>query len=156
MSEQTDLVGTEDPYGGHDRETYFKMVERRNAMLDSHRVETMGYVHKLSAWMIAQLFIANSGALALAGDEVDTNGQAAFVVGMIAAMTCGLGAWWQSHQVYHHLFDLSGPEAFSSVEHWKTNDPARSKIETWLMRAAVGSGVVSLVAFAYGAFSTIL
>lgn len=143
-------------YGGHDRETYFKMVERRNAMIDSQRVETMGYIHKLSAWMIAQLFVANSGALALTSDQSESSGQIAFVVGLVAAMACSLSAWWQSHIVYHHMFDLSGPEAFADIEHWKGNDEDQSTAEDRLMTAAISFGVLSLLCFAVGAAITIL
>lgn len=159
MSEQLP-EGTEnrgpDCYGGHDRETYFKMVERRNAMLDSQRVETMGYIHKLSAWMIAQLFVANSGALALTSDQGESDGQIAFVIGLVAAMACSLSAWWQSHSVYHHIFEVSGPEAYADIKHWKGNNPDRSKVENRLLTAAIGSGAVSLIAFAIGAAITIL
>ena len=150
-----DIGDAADRYGGHDRETYFKMVDRRNEMLDSQRIETMGYIHKLSAWMIAQLFVANSGALALVGEGAPAMAQAMFVIGLVAAMACSVSAWWQSQQVYHHIFDLSGPEAYGNIRDWKTTDKARSWKEDLWLYAAMAFGVVSLAAFAVGAFKSI-
>lgn len=138
-----------------DDPAYRAYLDRRFAMLDAHRTEATGYAYKLSAWMIAQLFIANAGGITLAKDVAPREALMSFVLGMIAAMGCSLAAWWQGHMVVHEVYRLGDPNAYFGREHLAENDPKHSRKENLVLVAAVTAGVVSLACFALGALTTL-
>ena len=132
-------------------EAYRAFVDRRHTMLDAQNAETSSYIHKLSAWMIAQLFLANAGGLTIGSEGAPEWALVAFVVGVVAAMGCSLAAWWQSHLTYHETHRLGDPNAFFGREYLPTNDEDANQKQNRWFGVAIFSGSVSMLCFAVGA-----
>lgn len=130
---------------------YLAYLERRNSMLDALNAETSAYIHRLSAWMIAQLFVANAGGLTVGAEGSPAVAQVCFVAGIIAAMSCSLSAWWQAHLVYHENFRLGDPNAYFGRDHLPTNDDEYDKKQKFWFGSAIAFGVGSVLCFAAGA-----
>lgn len=144
-----------DRYGGHDPETWRVMMDRRMEILSDHRREVASYAHRISAWMIGQLFVANAGAITLTADRGDPIALSLFVSGILAAMACSLCAWRQSHISYHETVQLSDPAVYTGMDALRQDEtPPKSKETLWFM-AAVAFGIGSLLAFAAGAMLSI-
>lgn len=131
-------------------------LERRFRMLDALNAETAAYIHRLSGWMIAQLFVANAAGLTIGSNNAPAAAMLLFVAGLIAAMACSLAAWWQSHLVYHETFRLGDPNAYFGREHLpETSEEEHNRQNRWMV-GAVGAGLASLVCFAAGAVVRVL
>lgn len=140
-----------DPYAGLDRETWFRIADRLSLMQDTHRQAALENTYKLAAWMIAQLFVANAGAITILKGEAPTSSLISFMVGLVAAMGCGLATWHQSHHTYHEMYRLSDPRVFASVKFWPTQSEDDKKSDLRAIRLAMGAGYISIAAFLIGA-----
>ena len=140
-----------DPYAGLDRDTWFRIAERLLQMQDMHRQASLENTYKLSYWMIAQLFLANAGAITILKGQAPTSSLISFIVGLVAAMACGLAAYRQSHAAYHEMYRLSDPRVLSNVKYWPKRSDVDNLKDRRSVKIAMGIGCLSIVAFVVGA-----
>lgn len=132
------------------------IAERQLSQWEGHKAAARDYVSAQSRWMVAQLFVANSGALlALAGSDALRPSLAAsgpfFVSGVVLSILCGLATWWHAGLVVEAMDRLTDAALPFDRARWP-QPGGPSRLEVLALRSALGAGVASLIAFAAGAF----
>jgi hypothetical protein len=140
----------EDRDSHFDRETWLLITNRRLDQVETLKSETASYVHRMSSWMIAQLFIANAGGLTIQPRLSTQQASAAFAAGLVLAMLCVLAAWAQALVTYHALSQASDARALVGPEHEVGVPPTLQVGERRLFYGTLALGLGSLAAFVVG------
>jgi hypothetical protein len=118
------------------------------------------YVAAQSRWMVAQLFVANAGALTGVATSEPLRGTIAasgpwFVTGLVLSVLCGLATWFHAGKLYEALSDIADPalifdrERLAAIREAALSSRRRDYI---LHGMAVGLGILSLASFVGGAW----
>lgn len=119
---------------------------------EADRKAAAQYVADQSKWMVAQLFVANGGALASLtasrsySDALPIAG-AWFVSGLVLAMLCGLLTWLHAQALVITFYNR-GANMLLDRETWGKEEP--QGLSPWLHGGAIVCGFVSLALFLLG------
>ena len=150
MDKQSPEELDDDPCCGFGRETWLLIINRRLDQCETLKSETASYIHRMSSWMIGQLFIANAGGLTVQSQMSTREAGAAFASGLVLAMLCALAAWGQAHISYHALSGISDAAVLAGKEYAPEPSGRAAKWIVGLFYATLALGIGSLVAFVIG------
>jgi hypothetical protein len=124
------------------------------ARLERDRSGAVQYVSDQSKWMVGQLYLANGGALVAlsASNQPELLASGGwFAGGLILSILCGLATWAHA-QMLVRTIDTWVDSAALPEEPESNSDKITEKIMNSLFWVSLGLGVLSLVAFAVGAY----